>query len=383
VTRSWTSPPDAAVNLLRGRAAKPRPTGSQVLAAARERCRAELIGLGFETRELPFEFSSFPGRYATPLFGLLASIIVIGAARHAVAKVPSPAAAGLAASSFLVLIVAAALLAAAGFWLGTRGVEALPLFRERGVNTEAVRAGATPRVWLCAHLDTKSQPVPSLVRAAGIVMTALGYVFAAALALFSSVGGRPSPQLWTATVVVTLVAAIPVVLSIVTRRSPGALDNASGVATVIDAARALHDRRDVGVLITDAEELGLAGARIWSRGKTNAVVLNCDGVDDSGAIVVMFSGRRPSALLDTIARASRATGATCGARRLIPGVLTDSVAFSGAGLESVTFSRGRWRSLARVHSRRDDLQHLDGTGIAPTAALMAATVRELRAGETR
>jgi hypothetical protein len=34
-------------------------------------------------------------------------------------------------------------------------------------------------------------------------------------------------------------------------------------------------------------------------------------------------------------------------------------------------------SLLRVHSRRDDLKNLRGTGIAPVAALIAATANEL------
>jgi hypothetical protein len=62
---------------------------------------------------------------------------------------------------------------------------------------------------------------------------------------------------------------------------------------------------------------------------------------------------------------------------MIPGVLTDSVAFADRGLMSVTFSRGTWRSLVRVHTRRDDLGHLNGTGIPETATLIAATAREM------
>ena len=55
----------------------------------------------------------------------------------------------------------------------------------------------------------------------------------------------------------------------------------------------------------------------------------------------------------------------------------DSVAFSDAGMDAVTFSRGTFRSLARVHTRRDDTAHLAGTGIAETATLIAATARAI------
>lgn len=106
-------------------------------------------------------------------------------------------------------------------------------------------------------------------------------------------------------------------------------------------------------------------------------MLNCDGVDDVGTIQVMFSDGRPERLLESVARASRAAGVEHQPRRLALGILTDSVAFTDAGMASVTFSRGSLRSLARVHSRRDDLAHLLGSGIAETATLMAATAREL------
>jgi hypothetical protein len=110
-------------------------------------------------------------------------------------------------------------------------------------------------------------------------------------------------------------------------------------------------------------------------------MLNVDGVDDIGGIQVMFTGRRPAQLLAAVDRATRVTDIRHQAGRLIPGILTDSVAFSDAGFPTVTFARGSLRSLLRVHTRRDDLAHLRGTGIAETATLMAATVREI--GEAR
>jgi Zn-dependent M28 family amino/carboxypeptidase len=110
-------------------------------------------------------------------------------------------------------------------------------------------------------------------------------------------------------------------------------------------------------------------------------VLNCDGVDDVGSIQVMFSDGRPDRVLDAVARASRISGVAHHPRRLALGVLTDSVAFTEAGIASVTFSRGSLRSLARVHSRRDDLAHLRGSGIPETAVLMAASARALATGD--
>ena len=81
-------------------------------------------------------------------------------------------------------------------------------------------------------------------------------------------------------------------LSVVGDRNHGTLDNASGVAAVLEAVELLPRRHDVGVLITDAEELALAGATAWARDRRAGVALNCDSVDDDGSLVVMYTGAR-------------------------------------------------------------------------------------------
>ena len=143
-------------------------------------------------------------------------------------------------------------------------------------------------------------------------------------------------------------------LSVVGRRNAGALDNASGVAAVLDAAAALLRPLPIGVLITDAEELALAGARAWARSRPAGVALNCDSVDDDGPLTAMFTRRPPSRLLSALAEASAASKETLRVRRLVPGILTDSVALADAGWETLTLSRGTLRTLLRIHTSRDN-----------------------------
>ena len=356
--------------MLQALAATPRPTGKAAIARARDRCAQELRALGYELRERPFTFSAFPGELGTPAIGGAAAIVAALAARLG--------AEGSGTAPLILLAAGGVALYAAGSWLAQRGVVDAPLLRQSGVNLEATRPGEQPALWLCAHLDSKWQRVSTLVRTVGVALLALGYVLTLGLSV-AAAGGRHAPfALWGTAAIVTLAGAIPVVLSTVGSGSPGALDNASGVVTVIAAARRLTGVEGVGILITDAEELGLAGARAWSREARTATVLNCDGVDDNGRVRVMFSGRRPDELLGAVERAGRAAAVRHKTGRLMPGILTDSVAFSDAGLASVTFARGTLRSLLRVHTTRDDLAHLRGTGIAETAALMAATVLEMR-----
>ena len=60
-----------------------------------------------------------------------------------------------------------------------------------------------------------------------------------------------------------VLATIPLMFCLTGNRSPGAVDNASGLISVLLAARTLSARPDLGVFITSGEELGLAGARAF------------------------------------------------------------------------------------------------------------------------
>ena len=371
MTPSSRSQPETLA-LLRELAATPRPTGSEAIAKARERCARELRELGFAVTELPFEYSQFPGRFGTPLIG--------AAAAASVGIAGALALTGQAIAAVMVMSLSVALLAFVGWLLVRDGTAVLPLLRARGVNLQALSGEQMPTTWLVAHLDTKSQPIPSLLRALGTLLEVFGFLMVWALTFLCAAGYEPHEMFWYFGASVTILGAIPVMLSVVGTRSPGALDNASGVVAVIEAVRHLSRKKDVGVLITDAEELGLAGARAWQPPAPVLAVLNCDGIDDSGDIQIMFTGEQPEGLTAAIDRAALAIGVRHNVGRMFPGILTDSIPFANANIEAVTFSRGTWRSLLRVHSRRDDLEHLSGTGIAQVAKLMTQTVNELRKG---
>lgn len=353
----------AAAPHLEHLAARPRPTGSAAVADARRYCAEVLRKAGFETAEAPFQFSGFPGRLGTPIGGAWLAIALTLAAHLAVTGHPLTAAG--------CLVAATALLGVVGGLLASRGVVRLGVMRETGVNLEATRPGMAPHVWLVAHIDSKWQPIPMLARAAGITTLALCALAALALAT----AGVSATGAWNWLTVVGWIGALPVLLSVVGARGPGALDNASGVAAVLTAASALPHSAPIGVLITDAEELGLAGARAWAARRQPGIALNCDGVDDTGVLSVMYSGQRPASL--TAAIRHGAAGARVRIMPMIPGVLADNVAFTSAGWRSVTLSKGSLRTLQRIHTMSDDLAHLSGAGIDEVAHVLARAAQEL------
>jgi hypothetical protein len=346
-------------------AASPRPAGGPAEGAARDYCARLLRDLGFSVREEPFEYSALPGRYATPLVGVCAAVALAWAAFLGWRGNPGGALAVLVGVGLPVALGAA--------WLGTRGVLALPWGRARGVNLTAERGA--PLVWLVAHLDSKSQPVPIGVRALGITLTVVAWLAAATLALVE-LAGASMATVWPWLGAGGVLAAIPVAASTVGARSPGALDNASGVTAVLLVVAELPRDWGVGVVLTSAEELGLAGARAWLRGRAAARAVNFDGLDDAGEVQLVWTGRRPVRLLSTLLAAAARTGVRARAARLLPGILVDGVAFADAGWEVVTASKGTTRTVGRIHTFRDDLTAVDGRGVAEVASLVASALRE-------
>ena len=360
-------------------AAEPRPAGSEAEARARAHCERALGALGFRATPRAFAYSGLPGRWGTPLGGALSGA-TLALAGHLGYR-------GGNAAALALLLLSLGLLAGGGTWLGRRGVLDVPALRERGVNVEATRGADWPVVWLVAHLDSKSQPVPMALRVVGILGSALAWIAALTVSALALAGVEASGA-WPVVTAVGLAAAIPVALTTVGGESPGALDNASGVATVLTAAALLPADVQVGVLLTSAEELGLAGARAWtrdtaSRGLAPGIALNCDGMDDAGSLVVMTTGRHERAS-SALRRAALGRGVVLGVRRLVPGILVDAVALAEGGWCAATLSRGTTRTLARIHTRGDRRALLDGRGAAEGALVMrdaaAALVTEAAAG---
>jgi hypothetical protein len=348
----------------------PRAAGSAAEDEAREYCARVLRAAGFDVALEPFDYSQLPGRYGTPVGGALAWITVAATSR--LGATGSPA--------FFSALVCLAGLAILGMWswqmLGD-GVLELPWRRAAAVNLVATRGGAMPRVWLVAHLDSKSQPVPSLLRVAGVVMLATSLAITIAAVLLT-LGGAELRMLWWIGAVLATGGAIPVIASVVGNDSHGALDNASGVATVLEAVQSSMQGSPVGVLLPSAEELGLAGARAWALQRSGdgerGIAINCDGVDDGGALTIMYSGMPSIEIIDAI-RAAAAEPARV--RRMPLGLLLDSVALTEAGWRSVTVSRGSVASLRRVHTRADSLEQLRGFGISRTATVLARAMEAL------
>jgi len=281
--------------------------------------------------------------------------------------------------ALLALVVGAAMVCAliwASSYVKRRWIAGFPAQRASSTNLEATRG--TPVVWLVAHIDSKSQTVPILVRIVSSVLLAIVSASALLVILLSLVSIRVAPEVWHVLAAAAVVAAIPSIFCFVRNDSPGALDNASGVATVLLASQLASAVQNLGVLISSGEELGLAGARAWAAAsRPGMLIINCDTVDDAGGWRCMYNGPKPARIVAAAETIAARLALRVAIGRMIPGILADSMAFADRGLESVTISRGRLSTLARIHTRRDTSIGLAGTGVVEGAALLSALAKEL------
>jgi hypothetical protein len=337
-------------------------------------CAVYLQKSGLSIEFEKFDFSEFPGRFAVPVIGLLLATVVVLTVHVFWSH-------GSAAPALVTLALGAIVVVASSRWLTRQGTSRVPWLRSHSVNLVARRG--KPSVWLVAHIDSKSQTIPMVARIASMVVSVIAIVVMAASLVSAWLATTSGNLDWSQSEwllgsgLIALLAVIPLVVCFTGNRSPGAVDNASGVVSVLLAARALSTRPDVGVVITSGEELGLAGARAFvTSHSTRGIALNCDTIDDAGEFWCMASGARGAAVA-AVGRAASRLSLNVPIRAMLPGILADSVAFADAGWDSVTLSRGNIATLARVHTSSDTCERLTGTGIAKAARLLAATVEEL------
>ena len=351
-------------------------TGTQGAQEVADIIHDRLTQLGYEIEDDPFTFSTWPGRFAVSLAGAIFAIGSVGAAALLNMRYPGVS---------LVVLLVTLLLVAGVAVLTAPLTNMLPFGKITANNMMAKRPGAVPRYIFMAHLDSKSQPMPLAFRGPAIIFAILSwvlFVIFALLGLLDPVWIRT--EITTALGVISFIAGVLLIFCWVENRSPGALDNASGLATILAIAESERERDDVAFIITDAEELGLVGARSIAR-SLNPVfgVINVDGVDDSGPIYVLEKFGIPPRhiaphLVAAILSAAEAAKLPAQRRNVPFGLLLDHLPIARADLPAVTVMRGSFRSLRRVHRPADNMDKMNGSGIEVVVGVLRAALEQLR-----
>lgn len=361
----------AALALFEQLAATPRAAGSAEESEARSACAEFLEAHGFETRAVPFSYSSIPGRWGVPMVGAMWFFGGL-AAVYAGARPLQEQAAAIAFAMVVTGWVTSLVLSFT--------VSSGRLGRQTSVNLVALR-GVDPVIWLCAHLDTKSQGVSTLVRMGTLMAAGASATVLALLHLIRALGGGAPGLAWIVMGTVLAVAGVVMMACVVGNASPGAADNASGVMAVLSAA-AGTDEKPLGVVLTSAEELGLAGAKAWAASDMETgrrrlrLVINCDTLDDVGDVRCVVHKATDRAIAADLVAAGAAVEVPIRVTRHTPGIMVDSAALAARGIPAVTLSRVTLGTLQRIHTSRDTADRLSGSGIDRAAAAMTSFVRD-------
>jgi hypothetical protein len=231
-----------------------------------------------------------------------------------------------------------------------------------GINLIAVRPRVRVATWLTAHYDSKGQPLSMARR---LLLVAASCAMIPAVLLATRAGA--SPWWWLALLVLP---ALFLACNVATDRSAGAVDNATGVLTVLAILDLVPPEAPVGAILLDAEELGLVGARALVRERANlltdTVVINFDGIDDRGGVIA-FAHRLGPMTRGVVA----ALGAT--PRGRLP-VVVDGLVLATATRECLTIMRGNWGTARVVHTPRDTADRLTLSGVAEVARAVATAL---------
>jgi hypothetical protein len=260
-------------------------------------------------------------------------------------------------------------LAARGFVVLEHRFPAAPRFPLRGrvsaegINLIAVRPRTRVATWLAAHYDSKGQPLSMASRLSWVAATALSLAAAAVATLV----GEGGVWWW---IPLLLLSGGFFLLNAVTDRSPGAVDNASGVLAVLVTLDALAPDSGVGAIFLDAEELGLVGASALACERANLLrdtaVINFDGLDDRGAVVAFV--HKPGPVVGAVA-------ARLGARPQgrLP-VLVDGIPLARVARECMTIMKGGWGTMRVVHTSRDTPERMTLEGLREVSRAVAASL---------
>lgn len=344
----------------------PRRVGSEAERLAAEYVARQMEALGLVVRRQAFPVSSlYREWWNRALFAVCAALAVLGALAFTT----------LPAVSVLAWISVALLVNLPWRWTGQapRPTRSGSAWSENIIGMPRKNPLGAVRVVFMAHYDTKSQVIPTGLRV-GLVTTVwcCGWILALLSGLWL-IGYWPNwlphpPNPWFLTIVIVVCLA-GLAANFTGNRSPGALDNASGVAALLELARLWQQtgrysswmrRLEVMFVATSAEETDLEGARYflgqyadwWNEKPT--LLINLESVG-TGPRLYLSGERTTLAWSEAVARELALRP-----RRLhVLGAGMDHQPFAAQGLMSLSILGDVVRRSFYLHTLLDDLHLIE------------------------
>jgi acetylornithine deacetylase/succinyl-diaminopimelate desuccinylase-like protein len=290
----------------------------------------------------------------------------------------------------------AALLARSARWTPRieRLFDAPPWIESQNVVARRPAPQASVSIVLLAHLDSKSSRLPTFFTVASLLV-ALGVTAAlGAWSLLALVSAAPAPDPRAVLPAAAAASAALLAVALLQRSgdaSPGAMDNASGLAVLLECARALPDdpalaAADLTFVATGAEEIGLAGAMRWIQAHAGehdparTLFVNVDSVGVGSSLLASdVAGRAPSGepTRALVARAARRAGSRVRLLPILLGAGVDTMPIRARGFATVTIlGEVLGAPSRRMHSAHDTVEHLSEPALQDAAAFAISLARE-------
>lgn len=253
-----------------------------------------------------------------------------------------------------------------------------------------------PQLILMAHYDSKSSSLPLRLRMSVVLGTLglsgiLGGVFFV-IGLLRLFGNAHLSSLWSWLRLVDVVLLLALLFNRTGNNSPGAFDNACGVAAVLETARRLKESPptnvDVWFVFTGAEEFGLCGAVAFLQqrrlDKARTYLLNVDTpLTPDGRIyynsTFSLPAQRTSASLNRYLLAAAAkVGVKVKPFHLPLGVAADHVPFVRHGYHAACLVA----PTLLIHSPQDAPERVPLEALEQVVRICVGVARELGERET-
>lgn len=232
--------------------------------------------------------------------------------------------------------------------------------RRRPGQPTATRA----RVVFMAHHDSKSQTLPTGVRVAVVSIVAIGGLSLALIRLLDALTIAVPASAANVVGLVLFTALGLLALNRTGNGSPGAIDNASGLAALLELARGWRPRADPPIEVlfvaTGAEEIGLDGARAfldrhdaWLRHQPT-LILNLDSLG-AGDRILLAGDPHSLELAEAVALDQQIETS----RLRVIGAGMDHEPFARAGIPALSLLGDVVGESLRLHTRRDTIEHVD------------------------
>jgi hypothetical protein len=252
--------------------------------------------------------------------------------------------------------------------------------------------GSALRLVFLAHLDTKSSRFATFWTSA-IAIALLVWVVAATIAVaVAALRGAALPFAVAVLGWILAAALLAVTHNPVGDESPGAMDNAAGLAVLLDLAHTLPEDPalegvDLTFLATGAEELGLCGAMRWIQAheaeldRARTVFVNIDSVGVGRRLFAFdVRGRAPDgrSMKRVLRKVAEQEGVPIRSIPYLPGVGVDTMPMGARGFATVSvLGEVLGGASRRIHSRRDTVDHVGEEGLQSALRFVRGLTREL------